>query len=188
MIAAIKGKVYVIGPNSVVILTASGVAYEVRYPAEQKLSLDQEVLMPTIHVIGERDQTIYGFPDYVAKELAELIIEAGIDRIGPAVAHRAVTQLGASAVVSAVMRLDGNALAKVKGITKEKGLELVTALKKETAFSGFIDTRMVGARTIVETLGGNLEGIEDLLAKLAAAHPAASEKELALLVMRRVVA
>ncbi len=139
MIAGLKGKIERLDV-SVVELDVNGVIYEVfisfKTYEDLKEIKDKQVYLFVYHLINDRTQRLFGFPNVRDRELFKLI--RGLHGIGEMTALKILSFMSADDLYRAVVNGDNSQLEKipkVKGKTSEKIIfEVKQNLKKFEAF------------------------------------------------------
>lgn len=157
MIASLKGKVLVKGPDRI-ILDVRGVGYDVAVsiPTLGLLPMDDEVFLHVHTALRENSLELYGFTEPVEKLMFEFLI--GVSGIGPRLAMAVLSGIDADRFHAAVVDGDVNRLTAVPGIGKKTAERIVLELKEKMKKTPILSTR------IARDSGGSL--VEDLVSSL----------------------
>ncbi len=188
MIAYIKGTVVSNWNDRLVIVTDSGVGYEVLIGDDLSSSLGPiEVFCRHVYNDNLSRDVLFGFATPQARFLADLI-EQKTDKVGYTIAHRIVTSVGASDIQAAIEQDNPKLISsKVKGL----GLEKAKAVLKTIAESGLTETLGLTKPVEDERIKACLVGLDalglpkseydkrrGLVIGMAAAYPEASPSNL----------
>jgi Holliday junction DNA helicase RuvA len=129
MIAGLRGRVFKIGEDFVLLETPGGVIYKVKVPnfLLSKISKDEEILLYTYTYFSQNGFELYGFEREEELKVFEALLE--IPGIGPSMALRVLSDLSISELASAVKTGNVNILRKVKGLGTKKAEMIIFALK-----------------------------------------------------------
>jgi Holliday junction DNA helicase RuvA len=129
MIAGLRGKVFKVGEDFVLLETPGGVIYKVKVPnfLLSKISKDEEILLYTYTYFSQNGFELYGFEREEELKVFETLLE--IPGIGPSMALRVLSDLSISELASAVKTGNVNILKKVKGLGTKKAEMIIFALK-----------------------------------------------------------
>jgi Holliday junction DNA helicase RuvA len=129
MIAGLRGRVFKVGEDSVLLETPGGVIYKVKVPnfLLSKISKDEEILLYTYTYFSQNGFELYGFEREEELQVFEALLE--IPGIGPSMALRVLSDLSISELASAVKTGNVNILKKVKGLGTKKAEMIIFALK-----------------------------------------------------------
>ena len=129
MIAGLRGKVFKVGEDFVLLETPGGVIYKVKVPnfLLSKISKDEEILLYTYTYFSQNGFELYGFEREEELKVFETFLE--IPGIGPSMALRVLSDLSISELASAVKTGNVNILKKVKGLGTKKAEMIIFALK-----------------------------------------------------------
>lgn len=187
MIAALKGDKLCTSDDMMVIMTKSGVAYEVAFGDDLRTSPDQDLTVFCSHVFNENEgrDVLLGYATIEARNLAEFI-SSTVDRVGPKMAHRIATSITRAELVAAVEQDSHKLLSgKVKGLGTEKAMAVLRKAKDWPELrhgpSGTGDGRIpavLGSLTALGFQGIRYEAARVRLIELASANPTLSPGEL----------
>jgi|FaiFalFF_MnMetaG_3_1042247.scaffolds.fasta_scaffold06787_3 Holliday junction DNA helicase RuvA len=129
MIAGLRGRVFKVGEDFVLLETPGGVIYKVKVPnfLLSKISKDEEILLYTYTYFSQNGFELYGFEREEELKVFEVLLE--IPGIGPSMALRVLSDLSISELASAVKTGNVNILKKVKGLGTKKAEMIIFALK-----------------------------------------------------------
>ncbi|MCC6012320.1 Holliday junction branch migration protein RuvA [Candidatus Caldipriscus sp.] len=129
MIAGLRGRVFKVGEDFVLLETPGGVIYKVKVPnfLLSKISKDEEILLYTYTYFSTNGFELYGFEREEELKVFEALLE--IPGIGPSMALRVLSDLSISELASAVKTGNVNILKKVKGLGTKKAEMIIFALK-----------------------------------------------------------
>jgi Holliday junction DNA helicase RuvA len=128
MIAYLTGVVHRIDPKKIIILTPSGVGYEV-IPTGSLLAtcqVDQPKVLEIFTVVREQELTLYGFDSSAEKKLFEQLIS--VSGIGPKTAVGMVST-PVDKLRDAIEQGDITYITRMPGIGKKTAQRLVVELK-----------------------------------------------------------
>ena len=192
MLAYIEGRVLERGGSSCVLLTASGLGYEVFAPEPTLLSLPVrggQAAFYTCLVVREDAQELYGFSTW--DERQTFLLLTGISGVGARTALAILSSYRPDDLRRMVAQDDGAPLTKVSGIGKKTAQKIFLDLKykmkdEAAAFAGKAPAGSSQAgnplvRDVLSTLVGM--GVDEataqsVLAKLQAEDPGMDEKQM----------
>lgn len=125
MIGYLQGKVIFADGVQAILLTESGIGYEVFY--NQYLKENSSVGIFTSHIVREADETLFGFKSLKDKQFFELLL--GVNGVGPKSAYSLITSIGAANLVTAITMEDSKTLKTAQGIGKKAADQLILSLK-----------------------------------------------------------
>lgn len=128
MIGCLKGSVIDSGENKILVLTNSGVGYEVFFSSENlnRLQVRGDVLIHTTNIIKETSNELYGFSTSDEKKIFELLIS--VKGVGPKSAFSMVTSIGPREIVQAILMDNKKCLCSAPGIGKKAASQIVLDL------------------------------------------------------------
>lgn len=128
MIGHLRGSLISINNGRAIVTPDSGTGYVVILPFNEVFQERSSVGFYIWHAISQDDQKLFAFGSPEERWLAELI--ATTHRIGPAIAHRAVTTLGHAGITTMIQRGDEAGLTKaVKGLGAKGASAIIANLK-----------------------------------------------------------
>ncbi len=139
MIAGLRGRVFKVGEDFVLLETPGGVIYKVKAPnfLLSKISKDEEILLYNYTYFSTNGFELYGFEREEELKVFEALLE--IPGIGPSMALRVLSDLSISELASAVKTGNVNILKKVKGLGTKKAEMIIFALKDSVFEIGVSD-------------------------------------------------
>ena len=129
MISRIRGTLVRRDINSVEVMTASGVAYELFIPltAFERLPREgQDVELRTHHVVREDAQELYGFIESSERALFGRLLTAS--GVGPRLALNMLSTLTPDRLVAAIVAKDVVTLKRIPGLGAKKAERLILEL------------------------------------------------------------
>jgi Holliday junction DNA helicase RuvA len=139
MIAGLRGRVFKVGEDFVLLETPGGVIYKVKVPnfLLSKIVRSEEILLYTYAYFSQNGFELYGFEREEELKVFEALLE--IPGIGPSMALRVLSDLSISELASAVKTGNVNILRKVKGLGTKKAEMIIFALKDNVFEIGVSD-------------------------------------------------
>lgn len=125
MIGYVSGTVVYSDSQKSVILTASGVGYEVHTSTPMVPNRDTALFIS--HIIREQSQDLYGFETADDKKFFEMLLD--VNGIGPKSAFGLVTHLGVQQIISAITFENVDVLKSAPGVGKKSAEQIVLSLK-----------------------------------------------------------
>ncbi len=129
MISYLIGKVKLINPKSICVITNTGVGYEVQLDKNEleRLSINQDIELHIYSHIKEDAFELYGFIDISDKMMFEQL--TSISGIGPKSALQILNLSGAQILYENVIKNNVNYLTQISGIGKKIAEKIVLELK-----------------------------------------------------------
>lgn len=125
MIGHIQGEVLFSDGIEIIILTSSGIGYEINFT--KVLAEGHYASLYISHVIKEASETLYGFETLREKKLFELLTT--VKGVGPKGAYSLVSFLGTEGTLSAILFDDKKGLAKAPGIGQKAAAQIILDLQ-----------------------------------------------------------
>lgn len=125
MIGYISGTVVYSDSQKSVLLTASGVGYEVYTSTPMVPNRDTALFIS--HIIREQSQDLYGFETADEKKFFEMLLD--VNGIGPKSAYSLITHLGVQQIISAISFENVDVLKSAPGVGKKSAEQMVLSLK-----------------------------------------------------------
>jgi Holliday junction resolvasome RuvABC DNA-binding subunit len=150
----------------------SGIGYVVIMPLNQTYEDQTSVGVWIWHAFSQDDQKLYGFDTADERWLAELV--ATTHRVGPGLAHKAVTTLGYGAIVAMIKKGDEAGLAKaVKGLGAKSASAIIANLQGRLGeVVATQDHRIRQVQNGLRAIGIELDdALADLIIHVAKQHP-----------------
>ena len=182
MIASLSGRVTGHSAGGVVLTVGGvGLAVQTTPGTRARLRTGDEAFLATSLVVREDSLTLYGFETDDERELFEVLQTAS--GIGPKVAQAVLTTLTPDAVRRAIATNDLGSLAMVPGIGKKGAERMVLELRDKLgmAHSGGTSVPVAWRDTLTEALvglGWSSSQADEVVVKLSAGHPDASESDV----------
>ena len=131
MIALIEGVIELIMQDKIIVMTASGLGYEVNIPSRMLSDLvnKERVKLFTIQVFKENDVSLYGFSD-----IEDILWFKSLNKIsglGPKLANSILGAMSAEQIENAIITKNEIAFQKISGLGKKIANRIVTELDKE---------------------------------------------------------
>lgn len=129
MIGYVSGTVVYSDSQKSVILTNSGVGYEVYTATPQVPNRDTALFIS--HIIREQSQDLYGFESIEEKKFFEMLLD--VNGIGPKSAYALVSHLGVQQIISAITFENVDVLKSAPGVGKKSAEQIVLSLKDKVS-------------------------------------------------------
>lgn len=129
MIGYISGTVVYSDSQKSVLLTASGVGYEVS--TATPLVPNKDIALFVSHIIREQSQDLYGFETAEEKKFFEMLLD--VNGIGPKSAYSLICHLGVNQIVSAISLENVDMIKSAPGVGKKSAEQIVLSLKDKIA-------------------------------------------------------
>jgi Holliday junction DNA helicase RuvA len=129
MIGYVSGTVIYSDSQKSVILTNSGIGYEVHTSTPQVPNRDTALFIS--HIIREQSQDLYGFETAEDKKFFEMLLD--VNGIGPKSAYALVAHLGVQQIISAITFENVDVLKSAPGVGKKSAEQIVLSLKDKIA-------------------------------------------------------
>jgi holliday junction DNA helicase RuvA len=185
VIASVEGRVAALTADGVVVVVGGvGLAVSATAGTRARLRVGEQVLLHTSLVVREDSLTLYGFAEEDEKAVFELLQTAS--GVGPRLAQAVLTVHAPDAVRRALATEDLAALCLVPGIGRKGAQRMVLELKDKASLPGGpAVVPAQGGPGWRDTLASALVGLgwsasqsDEVVARLAAAHPAATEADV----------
>ena len=138
MIACLKGDLIYQDENKVVLLTSSGIGYEVHF-CKLLNKNDLKVTLYTAHIIRENLQELYGFISLAERKLFQLLVS--VKGVGPKSAFSLINNLGPDSVVDSIKFEDKKLLTKAPGIGMKAASQIILDLGDKLAKLGYFENQ-----------------------------------------------
>ena len=138
MIGFIQGKVISSDGVKIVVLTQSGIGYEINYGYLAKL--DDQIGLHIHHHITDNDQSLWGFNSLEDKKVFELL--KTVNKVGSSKAYPLITNLTSQGVIDAIVHEQQGLLTSVKGIGKKMSEQIILSLKDKVKKFGVTSNEM----------------------------------------------
>ncbi|MCH8843933.1 MAG: Holliday junction branch migration protein RuvA [SAR324 cluster bacterium] len=134
MIGYVEGKWIAELTNSVIVLTAGGIGYQLNLPAPllaRRPAAEEPARYFVVTVVRDNEISLYGFDQLENKTLFELLLK--VSGIGPKVALSLLSAFSSAEIVTAVAGDDVALLGSISGIGKKTATRLCLDLKDRLA-------------------------------------------------------
>ncbi|MDA3862734.1 MAG: Holliday junction branch migration protein RuvA [Deltaproteobacteria bacterium] len=131
MIAHLKGKLFSIKENRLVLMTG-GIGWDLLVSRAVSSLVDQQTEELSVHVYthtSEHAFNLYGFATSLEKELFEKLIS--VSGVGPKAAMAVLSTLDETQLVAAILNEDMKMLTKAPGIGKKSAKRLILELSEK---------------------------------------------------------
>ena len=137
MIGLLRGSVIELEGN-LALIDVGGVGYEVTVPqsAIPKLAPNAQVTLYVRQIIRETDNFLCGFLDRSERNIFDLLLDA--KGCGPKVATALIGQVGAEAVVGAIVTADAKTLTKASGVGVRLAERIIVELRPKLEGGAFV--------------------------------------------------
>lgn len=125
MIGYLTGTIVHSDVSKSIVLTASGLGYEV--VTATPLIPNREIALYIAHIIREDSQTLYGFEQADEKKFFEMLID--VNGIGPKSAYALISHLGVNQILSAITFENSDVLKTAPGVGKKSAEQIILTLK-----------------------------------------------------------
>jgi Holliday junction DNA helicase RuvA len=129
MIEFIRGTVYQVEEDHVVIESAQGIGYRVAMVNPFSLSEGETIFLHTHRVIREDAHTLYGFLDKEERDLFRILLD--VSGVGPKAGMAILSGGSPAEIVRAILTEDLRFLVKLPGIGKKTAQRMVLELKEK---------------------------------------------------------
>jgi Holliday junction DNA helicase RuvA len=129
MIGYISGTIVYSDSQKSVILTNSGVGYEIH--TATPMVPNKDVALFISHIIREQSQDLYGFETAEDKKFFEMLLD--VNGIGPKSAFALVCHLGVQQIISAITLENADILKSAPGVGKKSSEQIVLSLKDKVS-------------------------------------------------------
>lgn len=163
MIAYIEGRLVESWPNSCILVTESGVGYEIALPVHtwQNLApLGQRIAFYTSHSVREDAQELFGFETFEERQMFNLL--TGISKVGSRTALAILSLLRPSQLREVVLQDNIHELTKVPGIGNKTAQHIFLELKYKLASHGTGGASVNAAAQVQGVYGDTLAGLLNL--------------------------
>lgn len=128
MIGMIRGQVEHLLAPTVIVMTASGIGYEIELPLNVfcQLQLNQPATLWTQLIVREDAHLLYGFLTYQDRELFRQLLK--VNGVGAKMALAMMSTLSLSELKNHVVNGDETALTRIPGVGKKTAQRLIVEL------------------------------------------------------------
>jgi len=129
MIAFIKGEIFSVQSNQVIVNTSSGIAFllKISLYTYSQIKEKKEVTLHTYLHISENNQQLYGFYEKIEKDLFLNLIS--VTGIGPSTAIMALSCMTPTELIRAISQSDLRSIQEIKGIGPKSAQRIILELK-----------------------------------------------------------
>lgn len=127
MIGYLQGKVIYSDGAKAMLLTNSGVGYELN--CGHYLESESITGMYIYHSISENNQSLWGFKNIDEKKVFELLLT--VNKVGPSKAYPLIITLGAQQLLDSIVFEQTAVLTQAPGIGKKMAEQIVLSLKEK---------------------------------------------------------
>ncbi len=125
MIGFLQGKILDTDGKKAILLTESGVGYEINYG--YFLEPDTSTGLFIHHHISENDQSLWGFNTLEDKKMFELL--KTVNKVGSSKAYPLISNIGTEGVTQAIIFDQPNVLSQAPGIGKKMAEQIILSLR-----------------------------------------------------------
>jgi Holliday junction DNA helicase RuvA len=125
MIGYLQGKILDTDGKKAILLTESGIGYEVNYG--YFLEANTTTALFIHHHITDNDQSLWGFNNLVDKKMFEFL--KTVNKVGSSKAYPLISTIGTEGVIQAIMFDQPNVLSQAPGIGKKMAEQIILSLK-----------------------------------------------------------
>lgn len=129
MIRGLKGKVFKVSDEHILVETPGGVIYKVKvpYPLLAKSEEGKDIMIHTYTYFGQNYIELYGFESEEQLKIFSILLE--IPGIGPSMAIKILSDISIKELFDAVKSGNVNTLKRVKGLGTKKAEMIIFALR-----------------------------------------------------------
>lgn len=177
MISLITGKIHTLLTDSLIIMTAGGVGYEIKVTSNllSQQKAGETITLPTYHKVSDTSQELFGFAN--TQEKAFFILLLSISGVGPKSAMNILALGSIDDIQSAIARGDIKYLTAVQGLGKKTAERMIVELKSKVGSiataSGDLETTsaMTDVIDALESMGYSKDEIRAVLKDLDQTQP-----------------
>ncbi len=199
MIGFIKGVIISIYREKIVVLTSSGVGYEIGVPVSYlstpDFSKEREVELLIKTIVREDAIELYGFLTLEEKNFFEQLIS--ISKLGPKIALNILSHMSPEETSRAIWTENISSLTRIPGIGKKTAkriiLELKERLKEMENTSNFPvppekeNQTYIDALSALKNLGYREEEVDDMIKELLKKEPELMVEEVIRNVLKKAI-
>ncbi|MCR5824831.1 MAG: Holliday junction branch migration protein RuvA [Lachnospiraceae bacterium] len=130
MIAYVEGRVSKVYDDSLVVVTAAGIGFQICVPAtvlREYRSIGTEIFLNTYMQVREDGMFLYGFAEDNELEMFKALI--GVSGVGPKVAIALLSALSPEDIAVAILSSDIKTLSSAQGVGKKVAEKIILFLK-----------------------------------------------------------
>ena len=129
MIGYISGTIIYSDSQKSLILTNSGVGYEIHHSTP--MVPNKNVSFFISHIIREQSQDLYGFENVEEKKFFEMLLD--VNGIGPKSAFALISHVGVQQILSAITLENVDVLKSAPGVGKKSAEQIILSLKDKVS-------------------------------------------------------
>jgi Holliday junction DNA helicase RuvA len=129
MIGYISGTIIYSDSQKSLILTNSGVGYEIHHSSP--MVPNKNVSFFISHIIREQSQDLYGFESVEEKKFFEMLLD--VNGIGPKSAFALISHVGVQQILSAITLENVDVLKSAPGVGKKSAEQIILSLKDKVS-------------------------------------------------------
>ena len=129
MIGYISGTIIYSDSQKSLILTNSGVGYEIHHSTP--MVPNKNVSFFISHIIREQSQDLYGFESVEDKKFFEMLLD--VNGIGPKSAYALISHVGVQQIISAITLENVDILKSAPGVGKKSAEQIILSLKDKVS-------------------------------------------------------
>jgi len=168
MIAFIKGKIFAISSNSIIIEN-NGIGYRIAIAGPERLKKDEEVLIYTYQYVREDEISLFGF---ISLDEYELFIKLiSVKGIGPKTTLNILAKATVNDIVNAIELEDLKFIKTLPGVGAKSASQIILDLKgnlvqQETA-TNIKNQELLDAKEGLKSLGYKVNEINPIIKELS---------------------
>jgi Holliday junction DNA helicase RuvA len=168
MIAFIKGKVFAISLNSI-ILENNDIGYRISIARPERLKKDEEVLIYTYQYVREDEISLFGFLNLDEYELFTKLIS--VKGIGPKTTLNILAKETVKDIVNAIELQDLKFIKSLPGIGAKSSSQIILDLKgklvQQESIVAVINQELIDAKEGLKSLGYKANEINPIIKELS---------------------
>ena len=129
MIGYISGTIIYSDSQKSLILTNSGVGYEIHHSSP--MVPNKNVSFFISHIIRDQSQDLYGFESVEEKKFFEMLLD--VNGIGPKSAFALISHVGVQQILSAITLENVDVLKSAPGVGKKSAEQIILSLKDKVS-------------------------------------------------------
>jgi Holliday junction DNA helicase RuvA len=146
MIGYLQGKILDTDGKKAIVLTDSGIGYEVNYG--YFLEANSTTGLFIHHHITDNDASLWGFNSLEDKKMFEFL--KTVNKVGSSKAYPLITTLGIEGIIQAIMFDQPNVLSQAPGIGKKMAEQIILSLKDKVENFRVTTLKMDSAESNIE--------------------------------------
>ncbi len=164
MIGIIQGTIEYIDENKIVVLTNSGIGYEVKYSYPTN-GLGSEVKVFTYFIVRENSNDLFGFENMAQKNIFSLLLS--VKGVGPKSAYSLISSLGVEALIESILLENKKVLKQAPGVGLKAAAQIILDLKDKITPEIAFQNKSSSFSMKPEKSGFNTSTINDALSALS---------------------